>query len=344
MKLARHWSGGPISIALYVAGDEELYFLQLYLTYLSRCFPSILAQMTFHLVHSVPQAPSVVRQELKLEKDLPNHNDCEDPELILQKLLHRRQAQTKAWRSSPYPQNHMRNVARKGCQTEFVFLVDVDIIPSFGMAQELDRFLKATAKNATGKVAYVIPTFEVDQRVALPSNKKDLLSLVTRKLARPFHQKIFIYNQFATNFSRWTAPPVDEASTTHISYNVTNFEFLYEPFYVAKDADTPEHDERFLGYGFTRNTQVYEMFVAGFQFQVLSPIFTMHPGLQNKKHQLLREQQNNRNRRAFDSFKREVFARYNKDPLKMMLPQSRKKDPAKQDAKKKVPKVVHIRG
>lgn len=41
----------------------------------------------------------------------------------------------------------------------------------------------------------------------------------------------------------------------HVSHNVTNFEFFYEPFYVASDL-VPPHDERFLGYGFTRNTQV----------------------------------------------------------------------------------------
>lgn len=42
---------------------------------------------------------------------------------------------------------------------------------------------------------------------------------------------------------------------THVSHNVTNFEFFYEPFYVASDL-VPVHDERFLGYGFTRNSQV----------------------------------------------------------------------------------------
>lgn len=41
----------------------------------------------------------------------------------------------------------------------------------------------------------------------------------------------------------------------YISHNVTDFEFLYEPFYVAKDI-VPPHDERFMGYGYTRNTQV----------------------------------------------------------------------------------------
>ena len=40
-----------------------------------------------------------------------------------------------------------------------------------------------------------------------------------------------------------------------MSHNVTNFEFLYEPFYVALDT-APPHDERFIGYGYTRNTQV----------------------------------------------------------------------------------------
>lgn len=40
-----------------------------------------------------------------------------------------------------------------------------------------------------------------------------------------------------------------------ISHKVTNYEFLYEPFYVAYDS-VPPHDERFIGYGFTRNSQV----------------------------------------------------------------------------------------
>jgi N-acetyllactosaminide beta-1,3-N-acetylglucosaminyltransferase len=31
-----------------------------------------------------------------------------------------------------------------------------------------------------------------------------------------------------------------------ISHNVTNYEFFYEPFYIARD-EAPPHDERFLG-------------------------------------------------------------------------------------------------
>jgi len=54
---------------------------------------------------------------------------------------------------------------------------------------------------------------------------------------------------------RWQANADSEGDTVRVSHNVTNFEFLYEPFYVAPDT-VPPHDERFLGYGYTRNTQV----------------------------------------------------------------------------------------
>ena len=43
-------------------------------------------------------------------------------------------------------------------------------------------------------------------------------------------------------------------SVLHVSHEA-NYEVFYEPFYVSLDT-TPPHDERFLGYGFTRNSQV----------------------------------------------------------------------------------------
>lgn len=68
------------------------------------------------------------------------------------------------------------------------------------------------------------------------------------------------------------------------------------------------------------------MFVAGYQFQVLTPLFTIHWGLQNKKGRpAWREHQNNINRKHFETFKREIFARYKKDPLKMMAPKKQTK-------------------
>ena len=59
------------------------------------------------------------------------------------------------------------------------------------------------------------------------------------------------------------------------------------------------------------------MNLSGWQFMVLSPIFSVHWGLQKKKGRpTWRERQNSNNRKKFQHFKKEIFAKYNKDYLK----------------------------
>ena len=59
------------------------------------------------------------------------------------------------------------------------------------------------------------------------------------------------------------------------------------------------------------------MYLSGWQFMVVSPIFTIHWGLQKKKGRpTWRERQNSNNRKKFQHFKKEIFAKYNKDYLK----------------------------
>ena len=105
----------------------------------------------------------------------------------------------KKWRAKyPFPQNHMRNLARKGSQTNHVFLIDIDIIPSPGLARNLSRFLNT---NTCSKCAYVITPYEVKANSKFPRSKAELQSLIDKKKARLFHQKVFPQNQFATNSS-----------------------------------------------------------------------------------------------------------------------------------------------
>lgn len=200
--VSHHWSGA-ISATVYAAGDDELYLLQVYLTYLRRCFKTIRERVSFHLAIPKERAPSHIRG-IHLS-DLAKYV-CVKPEQTLNELLKQRSAETKKWRIKyPYPQNFLRNVARKNCQTYFVFLTDVDIIVSANLnfAVQLDKFLrKAKCSNINNLCAYVIPTFELDDRVRFPRNKTDLIRLANKGLARPFHNKVFIYNQYATNFSK----------------------------------------------------------------------------------------------------------------------------------------------
>ncbi|CAG9791712.1 unnamed protein product [Diatraea saccharalis] len=241
LRIAAHWSG-PISVAVFVAGDE-LRLLRAFATWLFRCQPEVYSRLAIHVAMPA-ERPGVYGF-------VPSWNkDCSS-----RPLPGERRADTVAWRARhPYPQNHLRNLARRNCHTPYVFLVDVDIVPSKGMSEALDNFLATVPRCSL--CAYVVPTYELDKRVAnFPANKSELLRLSKNKLAIPFHRKVFIYNQYASNFSRWEASGGNESTETHISHNVTNFELLYEPFYVAPDT-VPPHDERFLGYGFTRNTQV----------------------------------------------------------------------------------------
>lgn len=183
-----------------------MYLVQIYLSYLRYCFKPIRNRVTFHLVIPKDRAPNFIRK-IHLQ-DIINRYDCAKPEVTLNELLKQRTADTKRWRiKTPYPQNFLRNVARKNCQTNYVFLTDVDVIPSmsenFNFAEKLDKFLrKAKCSQSNNLCAYVIPTYELDERVRFPRNKSDLIRLANKGLARPFHNKVFIYNQYATNFSR----------------------------------------------------------------------------------------------------------------------------------------------
>lgn len=196
-------------------------------------------------------------------------------------------------------------MARKGCPTPYVFLTDVDVVPRPGLGPSLDQFL---AYPPCDHCAFVVPTYEVDEKVSMPRNKSMLLQLVRDKRAQSFHKVIFINNQFATNVTQWETIP--EGTEVSVAYPVTNFELFYEPFYVARD-DVPPHDTRFVGYGFTRNSQVYEMFVANFKFLVLNYAFAVHRGLKRRKTKnSWREKQNRANSRLFKKFEREILARH----------------------------------
>ncbi|KAI5733099.1 hypothetical protein M8J76_007657 [Diaphorina citri] len=313
-EVAQHWSG-PISLAVYVADDDEFSLLQGFVMFLQRCYDSITSQVALHILVPKSLFLSPTSASINAPYNTDDYPCVVKPDKLIKELLkkHHRPKHhhllRENWKvKTAYPQNHLRNLARKNCQTYYNYLTDIDIIPSYNILDELDIFFKKSGQDKCRKCVYVIPTFELDHRVKYPKSKSDLLRLCRKKLAQPFHHRIFIYNQYATNFSRWENTTNDDR--IHISHEVTNFEFLYEPFYISVDT-VPPHDERFIGYGYTRNSQVYEMFIAGYTFKVLSPVFNCHWGLLTKKQRPpWREVQNNYNRLLMDDFKREVFAKY----------------------------------
>ena len=90
----------------------------------------------------------------------------------------------------------------------------------------------------------------------MPSQKAELLSLIKSGEARGFHEKLFKLNSQSSNLPRWERLGPGTEGALGVGYEVTKqYKFQYEPVYIAK-ADTPPFDERFIGFGMTRNTGI----------------------------------------------------------------------------------------
>merc|ERR1712004_823573 len=198
VELASTWSG-PMSIAVF-APAQELPLAQRYVDYLRRCQRAISKQVAFHLVYPIDHPPQPSSDDL-----VGQSMDCSSPKSVLQALLATRPESLLEWRASyPYPQNLLRNAAKSGCQTNYTYIPDIDMVPAPGMDLRLETFLARDQKlgNCT-KCAFVIPTYEISTEAQrLPVNKTELVSYVKEKKARQFHQAVYSINQKSSDLKR----------------------------------------------------------------------------------------------------------------------------------------------
>ncbi|CAN8006572.1 unnamed protein product, partial [Ixodes hexagonus] len=303
--LAQLWNG-PVSLAVFVANSAQFQAVKVYLSLIRSCSEAIKANMRVDLVYPADQN---LTKKAVWSDELGSDFSCGTHASLLKALQN--VGKTRVLKGSAkqmlYPQNHLRNVARDGCAQKYFFLTDIDIMPKPGLWEELSDFLGRTPP--CSKCVFVVPTYEMSETAPVPRTKQELLHMVRRKEARPFHQKSFIHNQYATNHGMWEGLK-QHGDGLRAAYSVKRYEFFYEPFYVAAK-DVPRYDERFVGYGFTRNTQVYETHLAGFEFWVLDEAFAVHRGMRNKRSRgYWRERQNALNRRRFIVFQRDMKRKY----------------------------------
>ena len=64
-------------------------------------------------------------------------------------------------------------------------------------------------------------------------------------------------------------------------YRVKRYAKSYEPIFISRKISL-DFDERFVGYGSTRKSQIFEMFSAGYTFYVLNNAFLVHWGFQTR--------------------------------------------------------------
>ena len=252
-ELVTPWSG-PVSISVFVP-DIELALALKYIQYLRSCYPAIHRQVSFHLTYPADH-PGI--QEVSFHQQMDSL-DCQQPQQVLELLLEERDEKMMSWRLSyPYPQNLLRNLAEKGCQTQYTYISDIDMVPSPGMDLQLESFLrKDQERNNCTQCAFVIPTYEISLDSShLPQTKTELVEFIKGKKARPFHEEIWPLNQQSSDLQRWEK--IAETDKVEVAYLVEKYKLAYEPIYVSR-GDNPVFDERFIGFGNTRNSQVKTM-------------------------------------------------------------------------------------
>ncbi|XP_050694302.1 beta-1,4-glucuronyltransferase 1-like isoform X2 [Eriocheir sinensis] len=305
------WSG-PLSVAVFVSGREYAVAASM-VEYLRRCVDGVEQRVSFHLVHPLSRPP-------KPSTASPPFVSCGAPQEANKQLVAALgQDETPHPR---YPQNLMRNLARRACHTPYSLNVDIDMLTSPHMSPRLSRFLHG--RPVCGRCAYVVPVYEVHSAVTSPpADKMDLLRLLLRGRVRRFHEKVYEKNQGNTHLENWEVerpgylpPPV----AYEVLYNISSYEEFWEPVLVLPRG-APAFDERFVGYGFTRSSQVYELHVRGFRFFVLDEAFLTHSGFQTTAtYAPSRYAQIEINRIRYQMFKKELHARLGLPPPPPLSP------------------------
>lgn len=210
--------------------------------------------------------------------------------------------------SEAYPNNLLRNTARRASFTDFIFVIDVDMVPSDGLRQD---FLHLARQNnwfqqniTSDRTVFVVPAFE---GVSIPKTKQGLIHAVEIGEVRPFYSQLCWKCHSLTDYKAWLHLPLHPLMSP--SYDVL-WKDPWEPFYISLNS-VPLYDERFKQYGFNRISQVCELHVAGYRFTILNNAFIVHNGFKTKESfHPRKEEELELNRRLYRQFKSELRSKY----------------------------------
>lgn len=297
VELSERWKG-PISVAVFTHDDDNFISTAYRLVHLHFCNDHIFRLVSFHLVYPISRAPKHFTGLSDITLDCSafdtiigtgDQSKGQVPNLI--SLFWENEvnnggaaigskgglndggkggdaAQLTNYSGLEYPNNLLRNLAINYAQTPYIFLVDIDMVPSENLRAQFqdfmsDFFLKWDRGGSAGEEksnslqlqAFVVPVFEVQKSLSqLPSNKKDLLDALDAGLVRPFYWEVCQKCQWPTDYNRWRELGHGSNGPLRIGYAVERVD-PWEPFYIAKNT-LPLYDERFKQYGFNRISQV----------------------------------------------------------------------------------------
>ncbi|KAK3595021.1 hypothetical protein CHS0354_003748 [Potamilus streckersoni] len=300
LTLSKIWNG-PISVSVFTH-DQDTQFAIYTIAYLIACVKNVSKQVLFHIAIPV--------QNLPIPFDLHDTTvSCNDrTDTVQSKSEHLNYGVE----GVEYPNNLLRNIAIHAAKTSFVFIIDIDTLPSPDLRVSFNVFIKRHKQfiDSSSPIAFVVPSFEVNSKVDISSihTKTDLKKVWSDSKVRPFYFELCWKCQRYTDYEQWGQLP--DFDFLEIGYFV-DWEDPWEPFFIAKKSDLPLYDERFRQYGFNRISQVCESYVKGFRFAVLNNAFLLHHEFKVPKNfHAKKEEEQNRNRQLFREFKKELKLKY----------------------------------
>mmetsp|Transcript_20514 Transcript_20514/g.59509 ORF Transcript_20514/g.59509 Transcript_20514/m.59509 type:complete len:659 (-) Transcript_20514:44-2020(-) len=171
-----------------------------------------------------------------------------------------------------YPINIIRNVASDAAETDYIFTVDIDFMPSLASHDTIQSYLTDPfwgGQVRGARAAMVVPAFEytVSNRPeaelfgSLPLTKTEL---VRSNDVKPFHLDLFFAGQKPTDYERWYK--------AEQPYEV-QFEEKYEPYVVLcarGHSLVPRYWDGFIGYRTNKASWIKELSRAGWRFYVMT--------------------------------------------------------------------------
>mmetsp|Transcript_21809 Transcript_21809/g.37226 ORF Transcript_21809/g.37226 Transcript_21809/m.37226 type:complete len:431 (-) Transcript_21809:13-1305(-) len=177
-----------------------------------------------------------------------------------------------------YPVNSLRNFARMQVRTPLLSAIDVDMMISAGLSEDLNDKVRLAqlAARALIKVATVLPAFEPSRQgvvgrqmadKAVTVSKAELEQMFNTRLMLQFKKKVFKRGHTPTNYTRWLK--------TDTAYMVP-YKHMYEPWFITHWDVMPWFHSDFKGYGLNKIVYVASLNYFGFTFETHPQAWLVH--------------------------------------------------------------------
>jgi hypothetical protein len=194
-----------------------------------------------------------------------------------------------------YPINQLRNLALHNVKTDYVFLNDVDFIPSDHAHDEIAALIQAFPLPT--KTCWVLPAFErlkvaptstrssikyniaaedeVTDVALVPKTKSELLKAIHHdKVVTTFHPYVADGHR-ATDYEKWYTYNDNSSAAATMMYSI-DYAKWFEPYVVCKVDDLHSFFPLFRGFGHNKNSFFIEGNIRNLTYYVLRRQFVVH--------------------------------------------------------------------